>query len=92
MLLYTQDKSSHKKMRIIVNRLNGKTTTLDVDPFDTIDSVKTKVLDEEGITTGQNHLIFNGKQLEDDRTFSSYNIHEESSLQLLLSFQGNSGD
>ena len=70
-------------MNLLIKTLTGKTVTIEVEPYYTIEEVKSVIQDNEGIPPEQQKLVFASKDLQDERTLADYNIQGESILTLV---------
>lgn len=75
-------------MKIVISTLPGKTFELQVEEADTIENVKAKIQDHEGIPPDQQVLKFNDKKLEDGHFLGQYHVRDSAIIKLTLSLRG----
>lgn len=75
-------------MQLFVKTLTGKTVSIEVEEGESIEDVKAKIAEKEGIPPEQQRLIFGGQQLQDAKTLDDYNVGDDATLHLVLRLRG----
>lgn len=78
-------------MQLFVKTLTGKTVSIEVEEGESIEDVKAKIAEKEGIPPEQQRLIFGGQQLQDSKTLDDYNVGDDATLHLVLRLRGGGG-
>jgi ubiquitin len=75
-------------MQLFVKTLTGKTVSIEVEEGESIEDVKAKIAEKEGIPPEQQRLIFGGQQLQDAKTLDDYGVGDDATLHLVLRLRG----
>lgn len=78
-------------MQIFIKTLAGKTMVMDVESSESVDVVKKRIQDREGVYIDHVRLLFQGRQLSPEKSLMDYNIQSESTLHVVLNLSGGSG-
>jgi len=75
-------------MELFVKTMTGKTVSIEAEEGETIEEIKAKITEKEGIPAEQQRLIFGGQQLEDAKTLEDYGVDEDDTFHLVLRLRG----
>ncbi len=77
-----------RNIRIIIKKLSGERFTLNMEPLETVDDIKNKIYESSGIPFDEQRLVFEGKQMQDDRTLSDYEVADGAVIYLVHRLRG----
>ena len=77
-----------KSLQVFVKTFAGKTLTVEVEPDESVESLKNKLQSKEGIPPNQQRILFGGKQLDSKKSISDYGIEDESTMNMVLRLRG----
>ena len=75
-------------MQIKIKTLTGKVTDYTIEPEDTVKALKESLQEKEGIMVEQIKLIYNGRQLQDEKTIESYTVEAGKTIHMVLTLRG----
>ncbi len=61
---------------------------MNFETTETVESLKAKIYEKEGIPANEQRLIFAGKELNEGKTLGEYNIQKESTVHMVLRLRG----
>ena len=75
-------------MHVVVKNLRGESLDFEVEPGDTVEHLKAKIYERDGIRTCDQRLIFRGRNMEDQQTLAECSVEKDSTIHLVLNIKG----
>jgi ubiquitin len=88
MAVGSDEASGGQPLQVFVKTVTGKTMTVDVQPTDTVDTVRQAIQTKEGIPSNHQRLIFNGRQLKQEETIAESGLQNHSQVHMVLRLLG----